>query len=204
MRRFKQPMTKYMLVLLSLTLIIYVISYYVQASCTWLSNVLISIACGFLTGAVLYGLANKRNSTYSKQKGELDVLSRLKYDAHELCGDAKYFREYHSLYAEEIDCDQFTRRSIEKAYNICEAILSLPEEVFAELGIDEEEIGLLCMDSTEDFYRSIEDIDEDEGLEKLDDVLLQIANKMAEIESRLRKAISEKKKLVDSMDKYSF
>ena len=60
------------------------------------------------------------------------------------------------------------------------------------------------MDSTEDFYRSIEDIDEDEGLEKLDDVLLQIANKMAEIESRLRKAISEKKKLVDSMDKYSF
>ncbi len=79
-------------------------------------------------------------------------------------------------------------------------ILSLPEEVFAELGIDEEEIGLLCMDSTEDFYRSIEDIDEDEGLEKLDDVLLQIANKMAEIESRLRKAISEKKKRVDSMD----
>ena len=82
-------------------------------------------------------------------------------------------------------------------------ILSLPEEVFAELGIDEEEIGLLCMDSTEDFYRSIEDIDEDEGLEKLDDVLLQIANKMAEIESRLRKAISEKKKRVDSMD-YQF
>ena len=96
MRRFKQPMTKYMLVLLSLTLIIYVISYYVQASCTWLSNVLISIACGFLTGAVLYGLANKRNSTYSKQKDELYVLSRLKHDVHELGGDTKYCQEYHS------------------------------------------------------------------------------------------------------------
>ena len=204
MRRFKQPMTKYMLVLLSLTLIIYVISYYVQASCTWLSNVLISIACGFLTGAVLYGLANKRNSTYSKQKDELYVLSRLKHDVHELGGDTKYFQEYHSLYAEEIDSEQFARRSIEKAYDICEAIFALPEKLFAELNIDEDEIDLLCMESIENIYRSIADIDEDEGLQKLDDVLSQIADRMQTIEVKLRKPISDKKKLIDSMDKYSF
>ena len=204
MRRIKQPMTKYMFVLIALTLITYVISYYVQASCPWLSNVLISTACGFLTGAVLYGLANKRNSTYSKQKDELDLLSRLKHDAHELGCDARYFREYHSLHAEEIDSDQFVRRSIEGAYDICEAILDLSEKLFAELNIDEDEIDLLSMESIENIYRSIADIDEDEGLQKLDDVLLQIADRMYTIEVKLRKPISDKKKLIDSMDKYSF
>ena len=118
--------------------------------------------------------------------------------------DTKYFQEYHSLYAEEIDSDQFARRSIEKAYDICEAIFALPEKLFAELNIDEDEIDLLCMESIENIYRSIADIDEDEGLQKLDDVLSQIADRMQTIEVKLRKPISDKKKSIDSMDKYSF
>ena len=80
----------------------------------------------------------------------------------------------------------------------------MPEKLFAELNIDEDEIDLLCMDSIEIIYRSIADIGEDEGLQKLDDVLSQIADRMQTIEVKLRKPISDKKKSIDSMDKYSF
>ena len=191
-----------MAVLLLFTASCYIASFFAQESCAWLSNVLISTACGFLTGLVLFFLANRRMAKQEIIKLEYEMLLDIRNKAHEFSSDAKYYQKYHSLYTEEIEYDNFFRKIIEGIYVVQEDLFSLPDVLFSELDIDVENTDFLDFDVFESAYQKIKDIEEE--TEKADKLLLDIAERMIQIEQKLRVPIKSKKEVLLSFRKHPF
>ena len=191
-----------MAVLLLFTASCYIASFFAQESCAWLSNVLISTACGFLTGLVLFFLTNRRMAKQEIIKLEYEMLLDIRNKAHELSSNAKYYQKYHSLYTEEIEYDNFFRKIIEGIYVVQEDLFSLPDVLFSELDIDVENTDFLDFDVFESAYHKIKNIEEE--TEKADKLLLDIAERMIQIEQKLRVPIKSKKEVLLSFRKHPF
>ena len=119
-----------------------------------------------------------------------------------MSSDAKYYQKYHSLYTEEIEYDNLFRKIIEGIYVVQEDLFSLPDVLFSELDIDVENTDFLDFDVFESAYHKIENIEEE--TEKADKLLLDIAERMIQIEQKLRVPIKSKKEVLLSFRKYPF
>lgn len=190
-----------LIVLIILSFVCCIVSCIIRDSCPWVSSALLSLAGSFITGIVIYIITNRRNAIQDRCRNECEQLMRIKTKSHELNVNALYFVRYHSLYAEDIDCDHFVRKTIEGAVYVCEELLSLPDELFKELDIDLENSDLWDMSGIEDEYCSIERTGDDFEIQQLDELLKKIADKMAQIETHMRKPIRERDKSLSVLNK---
>ena len=90
-RRLKEKISRFVLLptflwtitFFVVSLVLLIMSYFVDQSSSWLSGVLVSIACGIITGIILYFLSNLRSvkiSVLQMKFDEIMLLNDLVYD----------------------------------------------------------------------------------------------------------------------------
>lgn len=105
----------------------------------WIPNVLVSIACGIVTGLVLYFLSNIRNNKIMHIKKELRVLSEMKESLKTIQGLGSYYYLSSTL-KEMIDIPKaymLSNEFLEALKTLKELHCQLSLDTFKELGLDE-------------------------------------------------------------------
>ncbi|MBQ7146563.1 MAG: hypothetical protein IJR95_07335 [Lachnospiraceae bacterium] len=143
------------------------LSYYLHTKgCQWLSNVLISVACGLFTGIVLCIYSNYRHialarieSEYTKTKSAVDYLYECKYDVKALSKMDSSFDEDKTIF----DSLNQIRESFDEIEDI---ICEIPERVFDKvLDFDEKyPLRIELRDQIEAAYKAIKDEEDEEGI----------------------------------------
>ena len=171
------PMILWIIVFLIVSSGLLLLSYLVYESNSWLSGVLVSVACGIITGVILYFLSNLRNNKLHVLQFEQDEL----YPVYKLVCDV-LFEKTMIDNSRNLGTYNFTVQ--EEAKHIMDRLIPL-SEVFngGNIGFFEDKDGLedLCKNVSElcDCYDILEnDNDRQKWISNVIDRLSPIKRKM--------------------------
>ena len=190
-------------VLLALTAACFVGSFFLDKSGhTWLSNVFLSISCGSITGLIFYSLTNLRNGKQAKARQEYELLYSIYQEAKDLYFDLAYYTSDDRLECVEPDIETYCRTVLNRAYDIFDRPISeLDERIFNELGLSVDDDQYPFTDDEETIYRSIENIEDDEGITQANAMLTSLKDKLKILIDALNKPVRSRKMFLESLDK---
>ena len=166
----------------------------------WFSNVMISAACGIITGLVLYFLTNLRTNSYSEAKCEYELLLKVRNDALNIIRDSQYYIKCRCLWNEDIEADDFFRRVYEKTETVQSILFDhISWELYQEAGLEEDNpVDLAATEKLWNKYIEAEDTEE-----IIDDLLSQNINLLNSLITALKKPLQKRKDKLSTYDKYN-
>lgn len=135
-------------------------AYDVRAN-SWLSNVLISFACGIFSGLTLYFLTNVRNVKNIKINEYYSHLRKVMRMMTDIRRDAKYYKENENLWGEEMGVCLRCEKLIDRLDIFQDEIYELPDELFVQFTGDFENVLTdNIIDAIKVRYDEVEDYDD--------------------------------------------
>lgn len=167
----------------------------------WLSNVLISLACGFASGLILYFLTNIRNVKNNRINEYYMYLKNIIRLLTDIRRDANYYKDYEEIWGEETKLCLRCEKLISRVEAFQSNIEELPEKLFMEFTGSLENVLLEnAVDAIIGKYNEIEDYDD---LTQYEQTYIDIVEYMTDAE-KIIKPIYDKyrvmyKEMVDSI-----
>lgn len=128
---------------------------------SWLCNVLISFACGIVSGLTLYFLTNVRNVKNIKINEYYSHLRKVMRMMTDIRRDAKHYKENENLWGEETGVCLRCEKLIDRLDIFQDEIYELPDELFIQFTGDFENILTdNVVDAIKVRYDEVEDYDD--------------------------------------------
>lgn len=205
MKNKNHPMRIWLLVLLLLTLLLVCLAYITKDCNTWASNVLLSVACGVVSGFTIYMLGNYRSSKYDKLTFEYSLLQDTDNKIKEVLWDVKYKLSHRFLsYLEDLEIDEYMEQVLERTDIVIDDILNYPASLFSALDIDIDSTTLFDISPLRNKYREIIDISDEIGVKESENILLEIENILSELTNRIKVVKKKTKEQIDALDNYPY
>lgn len=159
----------------------------------WLSNVLISFACGLFSGLTLYFLTNVRNVKNIKINEYYSRLRKVVGMMTEIRRDAKYYKDNENLWGEETGICLRCEKLIDRLDIFQDEIYELPDALFIQFTGDFENV---LTDNVVDTIKARYDVVEDnDDLSQYENIYMAVVDYMNAIEKIIKPVYEKYRKL---------
>jgi len=160
---------------------------------SWLSNVLISFACGIVSGLILYFLTNIRSVKNIEIDEYYSRLSKIMRMMTDIRRDAKYYKENENLWGEETGVCLRCEKLIDRLDIFQDEIYELPDELFIQFTGDFENVLTdNVVDAIKVRYDEVEDYDD---LSQYEQTYMAIIEYMSSAEKIIKPIYGKYRKL---------
>ena len=158
----------------------------------WMSDLLLAIAAGLVSGLVLYCLTNRRNALQAENDLSYTMLDELRAREYKVEIELFYYSKYRELICrDEQELKEYSNTLLDLYQKVVDQLLELPDKLFAEFGIDPEENELL---DVEQLYKLFENTENQSEIDRLTDLIKKYIDNIKACQKAptiIRKAMKE-------------